>query len=354
MPYAYFRFIAYEIPTATFQTGVVNAPVVCDYPPGVEAPAVARLPVPDDTPDDPRIRLKRLAGVVDLAATRLQTMGDDAYTLKIFVVPEFFFRPPAGMGADYHSYTYPTRVFNSILAALDSMFVHADFTDWLFVPGTIMWNTLLDIKSAPLYRNTLTHIWGGRANSLQVIEKQQPSGIDGMPLVGIPARDTQYKLYHLSWANQKRHVASIGGVPLGYEVCLDHLNSPNCRVLKKVLSNWRAEEGNRQEVSLHILSAGGMGIQPASVAAIDDGYILRNDGLANPGARSELMKVQRYTDSHGIPTTPSNLNGTATLSAAVAADATVAVPAGALTLPAKVGYASFPQRIVFYPTCGLP
>lgn len=359
MPYTNFRYIAWEVPTATFLLSGAGG-VVCDYSPGEMYQAIARLPVPTTVPDDARKRLQRLAGVVNLAANRLAGIGDNPNTLKIFMAPEFYFRPVAA-DPDYHSGTYPVRDQVELLQALNGMFVHADFRDWLFVPGTVLWNTQADPKAPPLYFNTLVHVRGGQQNALNVIEKNHPSRIDGMPVVGVPARDVQYRVFHTSWRNRKKRVADVAGTPVGFDVCLDHQVGPPFRILKTVLHDWPANEAHHQQsVALHVLCAAGMEVQPPSVAARPNGYILRNDGIANPGARSQMTQIQGYDTPDPLlgvrlPSTFYDLTSTAILNPTVAAAATVDIPAGALQVPSKgPTYASFAQRVVYYPTTPMP
>jgi len=359
MPYTHFRYIAYEVPTASIRTA--DNAVVCDYAAGDTYQAIARLPVPADTPPDAKVRLQRLAGVVNFAANRLGTLADNANTLKIFMAPEFYFRPPAALGADYFSGTYPLADVNAIWKAFSNMFAHADFQHWIFIPGTMLWNTRVDPKRPHLYFNTLAHIRGGVADGLNVIEKNQPSTIDGMPVVGVPARDSAYRVFHQTWRNRKKHVVDVSGVPVGFEICLDHLNSAYSRVLKNVLSDWRANEGGALPgLKLHILCAAGMSIQDKSVCPIVNGYILRNDGIAKAGARSELKEITRYQSPDPLmatlmDTNPADLNGTATLGAAIAEEQAVDIPGGALRVPSKgAGYSEFTQRVLFYPSCALP
>jgi len=364
MPYTHFRVVAWEIPTATYKTQA-SVDGLSGWDPGQEYQAISRLPVPAGvTNADAKIRLKRMAGVVNAAANQLTINpavgGDNANTLKIFMMPEFYFRPPV-IDASYFSNTYPNDVKNQIIEALNSMFVHADFSNWLFVCGTVMWNTRQDIRARPLYFNTAVHVRGGQADTLRLIEKQLPSGIDGLPVGMSPGQDPTIKLFFESWKRKKNRVFHIEGDPVGLEVCLDHLNSPNCRVLKNVLSEWEAKEGNAQEVKLHILSAGGMGIQPQSVAAKVGGYIIRNDGITNPSARSEVKQVQGYTWNNPslltalLVPTGADLTATATLAPAVAAAHTFAIPEGALRIPMPAGgYKNFTQQIVLYPTLAMP
>jgi hypothetical protein len=358
MPYTHFRYIAWEVPTATFLTSGLGG-VVCDYDPGEMYQAISRLPVPATVPDDARKRLQRLAGVVNLAANRLSGIGDNPNTLKIFMAPEFYFRPVAA-DPDYHSGTYPVKDQVAILQAMNEMFAHADFRDWLIVPGTVLWNTRADVRRDFLYFNTLVHVQGGQQNVLNVIEKNQPSGIDGMPVVGVPGRDVAYSVFHTSWKNRKKRVAMVSGTPVGFDVCLDHQIGPEFRILKYVLHNWRANEGIRQQVGLHLLCAAGMDVQPPSVAAKPNGYILRNDGIANPGARSQLIQVQRYVANLPLGlgqynTNERNMSGFAIMAAPTAEESAVDIPGGALQVPSKgPTYATFAQRVVYYPTLAMP
>lgn len=363
MPYTHFRYIAYEVPTATYDAAVANGRVRSGFAAGNACPAVVRLPVPAGLPNDADVRLRRLAAVVDGAATRLETLREDNdSTLKIFMAPEFYFRPPAATGTNYRFDTYPQRDMFKIWGAFDKMFQDGDFIHWLFIPGTVMWSNGDDemFKAKPNYFNSLLHIRGGvRRYPTTRVEKQLPSGIDGIPAPYAPGKDADLKPIYEEWRNRKARVFPVESTYLGLEVCLDHLNSPACRVLKTVLSEWRSKEGAVRNISLHLLTAGGMSIQSESVAAALGGYILRNDGLPNPGPRSELRKAEKYVAREPLAgletdTSPSDLNGTARLSNAIAPVAVWDVPQQ-LQVPMKGGaYAEFPQKIVIYPALPLP
>jgi hypothetical protein len=378
VPYTHFRLIGYEVDTAS---GTDTNPVIAGWDGGAECAAVARLPVPATLPTDARTRLKRLASVVDLAKTQVSAGGrtDNANTLKVFLAPEFYFRPPASIGADYKGGTYPQAISRQMLDALNQMFVAADFADWLFVCGTLMWNTLVDTTAEPLYFNTAVVVRGGQANALHVVEKRLPSTIDGVPqptapdkstgAYAAPGYDPTVKLFFERWAQRKRRILDFDGIKFGLEVCLDHLNSPNCRVLRKVLVDWRSNSGwfaSTPSVQLHLLSAGGMNVQRASVSAKANGYILRNDGMTyndkgrlDP-ATSEMYQVLSYArpgflGAIGWPAGPSDASSTANLGQAVTPQR-VPIPAGAQRVPAPPGpYPSMAQQqLAFYPVTAVP
>jgi hypothetical protein len=362
MPYTHFRFIAWEIPTVVKQfpkPGSHQAFNLSGWNPGAESQAVQRLPVPDsvDIPDA-RVRLRRLAGVADAAATRLtNNFGADADTLKIFMVPEFYFRPRM-VDKTYLANTYPEAGMMQILKALNSMFVHNDFKDWLVVAGTILWNNVQK-EGEPLYFNTAVCFRGGQQNALRIIEKRLPAGLDGLPKGMAPGQDEKLKLLFDEWKIRKQRVFVEDGISFGLEVCLDHLNHPQCRVLKKVLNDWSNNSNEAPPgIGFHLLTAGGMSINPESVSTKVGGYILRNDGMSNQGDRSEVNQVESYEWSdqnvlHERRATLTDLEGTATLVGVDKADS-YAIPDGALKIPIPQGCQDFKQQIVFYPSLRLP
>jgi hypothetical protein len=345
MPYTHFRAIAYEVPTATKPTG--GGDVISGWDPGPECAAVLRLPVPASvTNPDARNRLRRLAGVVNFAAEELDWLGDDRNTLKIFVVPEYYFRPP----------TAPTNTYLdldgwSIIGALDQMFVHKDFRDWLFVCGTVLWNTGSDERARTLYWNTAVHVRGGRLQAAGIVEKQVPSDQDGIPL-GPGDDDSDVKKIMESWWNLRQRVFTADGLSLGLEVCYDH----KIPALKWVVLMWPLSEGGgTAEVGLHVLTAAGMTIRERSVAAKRGGYVLRNDGFVEGTPRSHLRKVKRhYRFVYGGGTEDSQLSPSSQ------AEMDEVKPEESLNLPEPLvlhmpgGYKVFDQRVVFYPPCTVP
>ncbi|MGH3831250.1 MAG: hypothetical protein ACRDRS_12530 [Pseudonocardiaceae bacterium] len=303
MPYTHFRYIGYRVPTAYEDNA---RQVVSGWYPGIEnAPAVDMIPVPDNVPDDAQNRLRRLAYVVNLAYAQLQgrAIADEPDTLKVFVAPEFYFRPySAGIG--YDNNTYPIGQLTSIYYALRTMFSDRRLERWLIVCGTVMYNNLQESpRSKDFYYNTAVIVLGGNSvdinDRIYTVEKRAPSLLDGVPVVsGVLAAmsgDPELKLIMEGWSNMKNHLLSIDNVRVGVEVCLDHDDRPNCHVLRRTLIQERElSRSARKSVALHILTAGGMPIQPKSVAAKVNGYILRSDGMNGPEPRVQLSQITRY------------------------------------------------------------
>jgi hypothetical protein len=336
--------------------------VVSGFDAGEEYQAIGRLPVPNNVPDDARKRLKRFAGVVNFAANRLRSLGDNANTLKIFIAPEFYFRPPRTLGPDFYHDTYPQTHAFAIFNALDTMFVHHDFQHWLFVPGTVLWNTSIDVRVPTVYFSTIVHVRGGRQNALRLIEKRLVSDLDGVPLDSEPAMNPNLTPIFQDWQVRKQHVFEVDGVPLGLEVCLDHHDYEFGRVLKRILAAWRGREGTHKQISLHLLPAGGMNIVDNSVAARVNGFILRNDGLYNPTLDpTELRKVLSYrvlVGSRSYDHDQFVAWGTAKLSAPMNGlmdRRGFALPDGPLRVPMRAGDVGVaPQAVVFYRVWPLP
>jgi hypothetical protein len=379
MPYTHFRYIAYQVPTATCVRGQNG--VESGFDPGDTCPEVNKwlLNVEEmaeqgvrpafvslcvkvlNPPKDEEIRLRRLAAVIYKAAEELRRLKDNdkdnENTLKIFIVPEFYFRPPAKTDKNYIQDTYPVREFLKIWKAFDCMFQDDNFKDWLFVLGTVMWN---DVDFAPYgmagtkselkpsqsahFFNSAMYVRGGkRKNPTQRIEKQMASSIDGIHLFLTPGEHKDLKPIYEDWRTRSERVFRVENIDLGLEVCLDHGNA----VLKTVLSEWSKKgnpkacfkKGADRDISLHLLTAGGMRINNESVAAKKDGYILRNDGyLVNQP--TELRQV--------ITTAPKVTTGDP-----------VTFKSYALTGPELVPmkgpqYYQFPQQINIYPIKKLP
>jgi hypothetical protein len=359
MPYTHFRYIAYEVPTATSRLQGNNTDVVSGFHPGPLCPPIPRIPVDANTPPDALHRLRRLAAVVDRAKTVIDQLGgDDNNTLKIFMVPEFYFRPPIpAVNPDQYTYnTYPYEEAEKLLEELNVMFLHADFRHWLIVAGTVMWNWQ-DMQSTD-YRNSAVHVRGNEVESLRVIEKDVPSHIDGVPnpYANIHPYDPYIEKTFQEWTSRKYHVFDVGGITLGLEVCLDHGTGHLHRVLKTVLSQWPLNEGNMASprLSLHLLTAGGMGINNESIAAKKGGFILRNDGYSG-APRSQFQRVPVYTKPRGlqrVETVPEDLAGAVPHTGTINPTHHVQLmPPELVPMFDPLTYRQFPQRIAIYPKC---
>lgn len=325
--YTHFRYIAYQVPTigrsaANFLEmpahNGVNLPVnLPRYAGGLPA-AIANI-----TNVDARNRVARFYDVLQRARAQVTApmMGDDKYTLKIFMAPEFYFRPTTGASTivpQGPSYTY--QEYKEIKTALRTLINTNEFINWLIIPGTIMWSGTGIIGKRPttggdtVYFNTALYIKVGYFKSgSKIIEKEQSSLIDGLPTgrhSGIAGPPSTHKAtdeiwtYYQTTAKRQKHIFEHYGTNCGIEICLEHARA----VLKDVLcdtANWT--EGflrTRKSISLQLITAGGINIDNANVAVKDNGYIMRTDGLGDmgPAIQTEIHKVTGYGNKNfGIP-----------------------------------------------------
>jgi hypothetical protein len=362
MAYTHFRYIAYEVPTVTLAEG----------PPGGLPRGQSDGPdlgMPADEVDA-ETRLRRLVSVVRRAVAEVKKLPDGPNTLKVFMAPEFYFRPENTDRKIYAHATYPWKHANSIFDNMETIFDGQDFENWLIVAGTVMWraseseNPLESSDPIP-YHNTAMYVTGHVEKSFANFHKAIPSDADGVPSQGFDSKHYDDKLdkFFKRWKFRKARVFDIGGVLCGLEICMDH--AFHQRILKNVVRDWFWEERNIDlykfniaEVKLHLLTAGGMGIQHSSVAAIRGGYILRNDGYKGP----PYSEVQRILDHIIWPigkasptgrTTETDLRGEAKLEDCPSV-LTVPLSGNMLVPTVGPGYEKFPQRLVFYPRLPLP
>ncbi|NBH12437.1 hypothetical protein [Amycolatopsis sp. SID8362] len=353
MPYTRFRYIAYEVPTATHRLGQAVKPLA-GLPPGKLSDPVADITVPKTAEStDWFIRLRRLAAVVNIALANLG--NDDADTLKVFVAPEFYLRPadPAT------SHTYPAEQFPQIWDALERMFRTARLKHWLIVPGSVLWHSEMMGENAPIYYNSVLYLRGGTGGGeAGRVEKKLASAMDGVPAqaaVGSSSDPLVKKAYSEAAFVRERLFEIDANATFGLEICLDH----RLNVLKQTLADRQADIGDpwkRGGPALHVLTAGGMPLRPGSVAARSGGYVLRNDGYADPPA-SELRKVTGYQLPSTAPGQPWDDKAVATLEADPGTAVEVTLRGDAVLVPPIAGPGTYDmpvQRLRIYPPLPLP
>jgi hypothetical protein len=317
------------------------------------------------------------------AANALYALGvDNRNTLKVFMAPEFYFRPTTADGSGGPAYSYAE--YREIKAALRELAnewgLTWSFRNWLIIPGTIMWVGTGAIGKRPptvdnIYFNTCPYIKVGWSTQSHVLEKEQSSHIDGLPTVhhsgtpvpGAKATDEAWTMYQ-TVAKKKKHIIEHYGTECGVEICLEHYRS----LLKDILSdavNWSVRRplsvySDRKSISLQLLPAGGMGIQADKVAVKNNGYILRNDGYGDDNITDppqvQIEEVTGYLNKNfgpnALPVTYGHKPSFAQFGAAVAVAQTIPL-AGHKAVPMPVGADPnyyFPQQITLYNAVPLP
>ena len=364
MPFTHIRLIAYEVPTcASYPKKQKDQPAKSGYPGGTLADPVADCAV-DQQPNKPMgdayYRLRRLAKVVDLAEQNLASTGVDTLTtLKVFMAPEFYFRPPEMGLPERKNMTYPLEDYDYIVEQLGKMFNGPRFANWLIVAGTLMCNATQNGRE--VFTNVAIVVKGGTNDPVQAIHKREPSGLDGVPwAVSTPGRDADYRPVHESWDTRRRNLFTAFGLTFGIEICLDH----RTRTLRTMLAEWQKYEPATAvpRIQVQLLPAGGMGVMRDSLCAESNGAIFRNDGYAsyadwskNLEGQSASYRIRGYTGPPGTPLrsvppgTAQYLPNTSSTAANLGWD--MAIPKGPLQVPELLpGPAyTFPQRVRFWP-----
>jgi hypothetical protein len=276
MAYTHFRYIAYEVPTIAKTTTGIRYGLECgsiDGPPVLRGGSQLFF-----ASDDAKARIKRLIGLMTEALGHVATMGDDDSTLKIFIAPEFYFRP----NNDELAYNYPEyKAIKKILR--DTILEDSRFDHWLVIPGTIIWiweNKYRSADKRPIvgddtkvYMNTTLPIKKGLAK--RVIEKAEASGHDGIPSGGEKQNSTKaLNTYYKSAEKIAKHYFEVGGLNIGLEICLEH----GLQILKKSLG-----VPGPAYIDLQLLTAGGIDMGRNAIVARPGGFILRNDGTMSEG-----------------------------------------------------------------------
>lgn len=348
MAYTHFRYIGYQVPTVGL-TATNDA--IYGIPPGNPPnPQPNLLGDVGNLGNDAKIRVERFIQVMFEAKRQLDNLGgDNAQTLKIFMAPEFYFRP------NNNDVAYSTQQYRAIKDVLRKT-IQESFSNWLVIPGTIMWKWNQDTPKRPnlllnnVYFNTSLYIYKQllKQSSSKVIEKAFASDINGIPTGqhgnlnnwGI-STDQCWDKYH-TLPKRKKHEFSIGGIRCGLEICLEHIlpspaNTGTQGLLKSIPEI--TDDLLHFELNLHLLTAGGMPIDNLSVAAKKRGYILRNDGYSN-NPQTNCQRVNGY-----------NLNGSANLALETTVERTINLQGGNLFLDAPlndVRWPFHPQQIKIY------
>jgi hypothetical protein len=308
--YSKFQVIAYEIPTCAG----FNAGEECQITETVRTAIKAELEV---LSLDAQRRLLRLIAVAE-AARAMLTIDPAPNVLKIFMVPEFYFRQEK----DGPKRSYPAKEKDAILKALATVFCDKRFADWLFVFGTIVWwmsadhylslanldnllgkDELLKAQGSPVVWNEAIVVVGG--DSLTSFKKQHYSDYDDIATVVQPSEKNQaygaplLPKHRTTLKNLFKDIKSAAGggcilaagdnLWFGVEVCLDH----NKDVLRLAYQQYSSTRLSAPELDFQMLVSCGMDITPAFLVIEKERFALRADGNPSLGPKSE---VQLYVD----------------------------------------------------------
>jgi hypothetical protein len=297
MPYNKFAFFSYRCATA-FNNDQGN---LADF-----------LPHPTDQSDiaqviranrtwldniqsvDGRIRVLKTLIIIDEA----RRWADDHYyggpnVLKIFVAPEFYFRPHAEDSTAPGEKRYTEADGFSMLTSLLQTLSDPIFNHWVFIPGTLI--STAQIATKYFTTNTGVIIEGGTTNHIGVI-KHNTSEVDGVQKGYQGDEADNYSLFeYKAYLNEKTDLfLLVHNKTFGLEICRDH--SVDLAVLKHAVVNNKDRVENRaiaQGLDFHILVSLGSHLNPTGVAARQNGYIFQFDGKYSEIFPENALKLKR-------------------------------------------------------------
>ncbi len=259
-------------------------------------------------------RVKLVAKALEAAKTSKETRQNDAATLKIYMMPEFFFRGRTG--------AYSMDEVQEVVAALqDTVKDPNEWSHWMFLFGTIIGKSFETRKAGfferlfgPKYvvdttkpievynyvlaqKGGFGNVAGAGPAAAHAVLKEHLSGLDfikskkssgGIEWERVehpkPAREAgtasevQVKSY------DGNSVFSQDGLTFGVEVCLDHAQK-----------RLKSSQG-LPAIDIQLVSSCGMSVKDKSIVARTGGYIFLCDGYANYdtdtlGFNSKVRKI---------------------------------------------------------------
>ena len=213
-------------------------------------------------------------------------------TLNVFMAPEFFFRGPSG--------AYQMDDVQLAILKLQAMAAQDEWTDWVFVFGTILGVSSPTLKTPPydidplakkeVYNFALVQQGGVAAQGdtgARVVMKELMSGVDFIAAAANPGGlllgDVQHLAPSTSGGPGREQqvlnydgagVFSLAGITWGLEVCLDHRDSVH-RLQKS------PQLPGENLIQLQLVPSCGMSVQAASVITQFGGYVFNCDGSRN-------------------------------------------------------------------------
>jgi hypothetical protein len=281
-----------------------------------------------------RYQLNRAAWIVYLAYDRYISaafngkkhpteLAHPDQVLKVFVLPEFYFRPQGVPREGHGAYTEAENI--ELMTALEQMVNQPRCADWLFIFGTVIvkkTRSAFDPNLHDVLLNQAFIVPGNNPRGSRIVAKSYTSHIDGVDLSEHPEVHTA-AMVRSKFALENHVLADYG---LGLEICLEHAYG----VLKDTAKRMRGAS-----VKIHVLTAGGMPTQKQMIASANKGSFYRCDGHISCTHSTELYKDSNsYYDCLEIDS--------------------VDLPVGKqLRAPPNAygsDFSNFEQKIVFYPT----
>lgn len=331
--YQKLQFIAYEINTAPLQIGLDEQYVglVSDY-------------------NDIAARIRWTKLVIAQAATKADKSAD---TLKVFMMPEFYFRGVKG--------AYEMGTISLLIEGLQNAVSANDWKDWLFIFGTMIgssmptndaeelatsgelhddvdhgtsinacarrevYNVALIQKGAwasessvPLAQMTPDQRNLALSGKAFVTMKEYKSPIDFIRIVDLAQADgfAWERVMHLTrtggassdsvvTGREERFVDyegaclfAIDGIQFGLEICLDHANQR--------LKNAPRTDG-LPPVQVQLVPSCGLSLWPSAIVAMTGGYGFNVDGIGQPSSALKQVTAEMSLENPDATLSPTSV-----------------------------------------------
>lgn len=311
MTYRRVQFIAYRIYT--------GAALGAD---GTESHFVG----PQDPVSDLSVRLDLMTEAIHAAANS-PDIDSDPSVLKVFVAPEFYFRPRTGAYPDKGFLgamgAAPTR--GTIMGELFPKLQGADWKDWLFVLGTAMVENRMagERRKPPGEIEMLNLALVQKGDRSLVVQKKRRGPTDWLDLPDVCPAAKDVKGFGGNWPSyfegafplsypeelndtllpgrgiDRGGIVRLDGITFGIEICADH----GFERLRGI-----AMESGDSYAQIQIVPACGTWIIDARVATLKGGLVFGVDGasktLAISPAKSESghhSELKRVTSENSRP-----------------------------------------------------
>jgi hypothetical protein len=271
--------------------------------------------------DDIRERVALVGSAITAAYSHAKTV-QTAETLKVFMLPEFFFRGKTG--------AYSMDDVQKVVLGLQTLVKDAKWKDWLFVFGTIIgqsqqtqgasfWSSMMKVlfgasttaidqsKPVEVYNYSLVQKGGfgdvkDAPSKAHAVLKEHRSGIDfiksrestggGLVLERVQHLDPSNKTTSESQVHSYDglSVFQLEGRTFGLEVCLDHLKGR-----LKTAQQAATSKSPFPAIDIQLVPSCGAYIKASAIVAKKGGYVFNSDGL-----NSVVSDLQRVDTGTGV------------------------------------------------------
>ncbi len=253
---------------------------------------------------------KRSAFLVDAITNATAKADINSDTLKVFMVPEFFFRGTRG--------AYSFDHYDKLVDMLKGMIEDDKYKHWLFVFGSVLLTWKGDSTSTSLegtenlIQNVVLVSKGGAGSEMKAVVKEYMSGIDFIKSGKEKRTDKLGNEYYMidgsldvsalvksqvvhplaakssgqgreaqSNPDSGQSIVDIDGITIGIEICLDHL-------MKRLRKSPPALM--QKYIQLQLIPSAGMEIKDESTVAVKGGVVFNCDG--NQRSAVKIVKTQ--------------------------------------------------------------